>query len=941
MKKRKALKSAVLVGLSAVLVGGIAMAAAGCGGGRNANEITVSMFSSTADKATNQKIADEWAAEYNEKNGTEYTVKISNQTDKAVYFNKLSDNFAKGTIGEVMYLAPSNVKLFALSGRVVDLTQFIVDDDELVENIQDVWPNAVSYYGLDTKKNAFSGDTYTMGQNISYKADGAEGKGFYTDNNEKVGLYGLPKDYSNFSMGYNRVYFTDAMKKAYTTTLVNAERSVWAGKGNTSSNSTGTQTETGDKKNLKYDASTGAASGGSNYVITYAVDGEYTNPYNNNEKITFKAGDPARIINPGIPVNIKPFNFYMWKDYNTARTAGDPIANLVDWATKGRGYTVTIPGFPDETFEMPESVQKDPNAPYDTSMGHITYTYAEYGALLWSLTYYLNTFAWDNNQDPTATTASKPGQGGVLDSEGNFRTVYGGEQYEGGEQDGFQLYVLPWLYSNDANLIDSTNKLCTDNREISGTSILDSAKINVTDKTKWAEYAGTAFDTVKKLRLSGEYEDVEVQYGLNSQRFIETYAAFLAIGSDWNGNPNDTAASQTEGSGWLYFREGRSIFYGAGTWDSAVRNEEDKENVDLGQMPAPVAERYALYSYIKDANYNMTLYSNTDNDMDGKDGEIQSTRPTPTKVYEQKDIIANQVCRQDKWGARMDSVGYAVTSMSLQDGKPTEKTKAAASLCAALTISEKPQISLTYGGAQLPNFRSQCEDLLNYQEEDHADGAFKDMITPEGSATVKNTSENPTAGTALWDAYYAIAKKMGDAAAKNDGRTVAEFLAGENVNGQPVNYDTDFANTHLNDSEFARADTTAKSRYSFAMKVLRMVAFRKSDFDLLIRMQYGLNAVRDSSMYTYNDDWLDSHDARAKTDNNLCYYRARDIKNGNSSFTLDQETYLKRNTQDGYSGKQFLTPFVWCMTQAKEAQELLDDAFDQEKSGLIQAGILA
>ena len=91
MKKSKALKSAALVALSAVLVGGIAMTAAGCGGSSDPNTITVNMFSGPADKATNEKIAKEWADSYNAANGTSYTVDIKNETDKAKYFTTLAE----------------------------------------------------------------------------------------------------------------------------------------------------------------------------------------------------------------------------------------------------------------------------------------------------------------------------------------------------------------------------------------------------------------------------------------------------------------------------------------------------------------------------------------------------------------------------------------------------------------------------------------------------------------------------------------------------------------------------------------------------------------------------------------------------------------------------------------------------------------------------------
>ncbi len=920
MKKRKALKSAVLVALSAVFVGGIAMTAAGCGGGGgDLNTITVNMFSGPADKATNEKIATEWAASYNSEHGTSYTVDIKNETDKPTYFTTLADLFSKNTVGDVIYIAPRNVNTYAKSKKVIDLTQFIAEDAGLVENVKDIWPDALNYYGYDTSKTAYTDDAYTMGQHISY--DEAQ-KGFYTDAGEKVGLYGLPKDYSNFSMGYNHRFFSTEMKQKYETTKVDETRTVWAARGDSSSNSKGTKSSSGDDKNVQYTANTGKNGGTQKAVITYAVT-------DSAKGIT--AGEPANIINIGIPVNITPFNFYMWPTYSDAVSAGDPIALMTSIFTGGKGYTVTIPGYPDEMFDMPTGAPKDANAPYDTSKGHITYTYAEYGALMWSLTYYLNTFHWDGNDES---------MGGVVASSGNYRTVYGGEQYEGGEQDGAQMYLLPWLYSNDANLINSANALCVsgDTQE-AREALLESQNIDSGAQDNWRTVAGKTTEKTEKLRLNGQKEEVNVQYGLNSEKFIETYAAFLAIGSDWNANPNDSDDLKKESSGWGYFREGRSLFYGAGTWDAATRNETDRKYFEFGQMPTPVAERYALYSSIKDANYNMVTYSNIQNSATGRDvekGQNASALSAGLKVYSKDEIIANQVCRQDKWGARMDSVAYAVTYKALEgqklDGAVNERTKAAASLCAALTIDKKPQISLTYGGAQLPNFISQCKDLLNYNNKEYsnyANGAFKDMITPDGDSE----------GNDVWDQYYEIAKEMGDEAYSGNGsQTVAQFLAGKKItlkdNTQvDVKFDPDFADTKLDKTSFAEADTTATSRYSFAMKVLRMVAFTQKDFDLLIRMQYGLNSVRDSSMYTYRDNWLNPHDARNKPDNMLAYYRARPLKNSSdNNINLKDTSILKINTKGTYTDSQFLTPFVFCMVQAKEAQTNLTSAIMEEMS---------
>ena len=57
MKKRKLLRNVSLVALSAVLVGGTAMAFTGCNK-KSPNVLDVFIFCSGADKATNQQIVD-------------------------------------------------------------------------------------------------------------------------------------------------------------------------------------------------------------------------------------------------------------------------------------------------------------------------------------------------------------------------------------------------------------------------------------------------------------------------------------------------------------------------------------------------------------------------------------------------------------------------------------------------------------------------------------------------------------------------------------------------------------------------------------------------------------------------------------------------------------------------------------------------------------------
>ncbi len=950
MKKSKFLKRAGVVALAAVMTAGVAFAAAACGGGGGGgkndlgyrsgvpgrgkddpNNLTVYIFCNDSDRQTNEAICIDYMTKYNAAHNTNYGVKFSSETDKKDYFDNLADYWSNDNMYDVIYLAPRYVRTYAETGAVLNLADYLdtvstdpASTDPKGDNqkvLGQIWDNALSYYSY--KKT--SDMSYVRGQAVKYNA---EQNGFYTvAGNEEVGLYGLPKDYSNFSTGYNNLFFSDAIKEAITTKLATTTRNVSGGSNK--------DTQGSLAKDRVYTSASGSKEIGGASVVQYAVTGTYTNPYTK-QSMSAKDGDPAPIINVGVPTRYFPFNFFRYNNYSAALAGGDPLACLCEAYTEGKGYVVTIPGFPNDTVKIPDSVAKDPDAPYDSSVGHITYTYAEYAAFIWAMTYYLNTFDWQNGD----------GKGGItLPGTTENQTVFGGEQYEGnsGGAVGTVLYLLPWLYGNDADLINLANALCTARDE---TQKVIGEGAAITDPANWRAVVGKATNDVTKKNLDGTLRTVAVQYGFNSERFIETYGAFLALASDWNGNNGGDADEAGDVNGWSYFRQGRSLFYGAGSWDGATRNDTHTDVLEFGQMPTPISENYALYSKIKGANYTMEEYSNGatakgTGDAAANDGVQRTNKAEGCKIYSADEIAMNQALRQDKWGARMDSVGYAVNGqVTNYTGAHAWKAEAAVGVVMALTIDRESQITLTYAGAQYPNFRDQMEQFVDYQKYG-ADGAFKDMITPEGSSDMHyynaDGSVNETEAAkakALWDGYYDIAIEMeslvNDTSANN--QTVAAYLANKKVNGEAVKYDPTYADRQL--KNFAGSSTT--NFLAFCMKVLRMVPMTKMNREINIRMQYGLNAVRDSTMYTYSDSWVAPVDARNATDTMLAYTRGKTITVGGVAINGTNLEVFRNGVKQNptVTAQTWETPVVYVLRRASVCQKDLSDAVIAESNAL-------
>ncbi len=906
------------------------------GAGTDSRTLQVSMFCSSADAEINRRLCDDWMAKYNKAHGTDYRVKLNYMTDRNEYFTNLDRDWANNNVGDIIYISPRYVRSYAETGRVLDLSRYldVVSADPALsgnaakalnqESFGQIWKNPLSYYSF-IRGRATGANAYTMGQPVSY--DAAQNKLYTDEGHEEAGLYGLPKDYQSFSLGYNRNFFTPEMKKALTTTLPNEERNVRGAKGDSDGELA---------SGRKYTADTGLrqkfpAEG----VVQYAAGGEYTNPYDGGKTMTATAGGIAPIINIGVPTTYFPFNFFRFNTYYEALEGKDPVALLCEEYTGGQGYTVTIPGFPDETFEVTDS--KDPNALYDSSMGHIVYTYAEYSALIWAMTYYLNTFDWQ-----PVTGGEADGYGGVPVTAGG-RTehcvIYGGEQHEGlGGINGSTLYLLPWLFGNDANIINDLSASCASVKSGKVVEMNDMSKINIQNPEDWRKYAGDSADVLPRMNLDGTTRYVGVQYGYNSENFIETYGAFLALASDWNANNTGDSDGYSTASGWSQFCAGRCIFNGAGSWDAATRNDIDPDILTFGQIPTPVSENYALYSRIKGANYEMVTYSNgataKGSGIDANDDKIQRIDLAEgLQIYDAAAICTNQLLRQDKWGAYTDSLGFAVNGqVAHYTADHAWKIEAAVSLVMALTIGRDAQAELTYTGTQFPIFMDRMQEFVDYQKYG-AEGAFKDMLTPEGFSDMQYYNDDGTVNETvaaeakvLWEAYYDIAREMEKAALAGDSRTVQEFLSqvGQaNVGGRPLRYNT--AYNYLRLCDF-RGNGSANLAY--AMKVLNMVTLTRSDRELNLRIQCGLNAVRDSTMFTYSDSWIQFIDASGYPDSMFAYRKQAPL----TALAGSIKEIVKTNPAN--EARMFETPAVFCFKYTGLAYNSLLEAYGKEEEAL-------
>ena len=624
-------------------------------------------------------------------------------------------------------------------------------------------------------------------------------------------------------------------------------------------------------------------------------------------------GDPAPFISIGRTVRYYPYNIYRYNTFQEALAANDPVAVM---AEKNGGYDVTITGWPGETYDT--GVADNTATAYDESIGYVTYTYNEYSVMTFAVCLAAQK---DRAADGTHQRMTWLNDTATY---GTTNYVYGNDQYEG------SLYLTAWLLGNDADVINDTY-----------TSVDASQDYVLND-------AGTEYSLVK----NPDAEAVEIadgvtiyrgtDYGINSEAYIEAYAAFLAYGSDWNNLSYFSGSPEPIGDnrgGWPCMTTGRLVFYGIGTWDLQNMNATAIDKLTVGIMPEPVSEDFAVYSRVKDYNYESKEY--------GEKTDIKTTAMTDEERY------AEQADRQDQWFARMDTVGFGVNADVIErygtaneDGETPDawKIDAAADLCAWLTMGEDIQTALTYAGSQVTSLISQNADYVNYNTTAGADGAFANMITPEGNreGTLTVTAEEVT----LANSYLStLSTQTG----------ISYTLEGTTLTGEDIWYfAVAAANLMYNDYSRQRAGDWVEEHFpslvpyinpffsdlrtkefsgaNFGYKVLNMVSLDRVSRNLQAKMP-AVNGAADSGTFTYTTTWYDTFGGASKG-NALIAYEATRTPGGASriitapkNFSVGDLTAITLGEADGSGWEgNFYTPLSYCVSLTASVQNQLKTA---------------
>ena len=808
---KRMLKKLSMIGLAVALILSLCLGVAACGGPDGSGNISVSVFCTEQDRATYQDLIDTWEQEYAaqlrasdpDTFGKDFVIDVefNYNPDNIKYFNTLSDDLRSGSAPDLFYISPGQVQTRVANGYILDLSQYIDFSDYAMD---DFWGDALGMY-------AYNPETGTIGQNVTYNA---ENRSFsVASTGEAVGMYGLPKDYSSFSMAYNANFFTQAFKDAYES-KVDTQGAAWV------------------------------------YGTTPAAG---TVPTTSN-------ATPSVLINPGVTITYYPYNYYNYKDLKSAYDAKDPVAVM---SVNNGGYDVTIPCYPNDYFT---SGTDNSATVYDDTIVYPVYTYAEFSALGFAVSYYETVY--DSGRDNSGSGAVESNDYKTSGTyalatwlDANQYGVYANDTYDYKAT----YYLTPWLAGNDTSIINDV--IATKTATPSVAVLKTDANGNI--------ILGT--DGQPEYVTRDDPEFATSDYGINSERFIETYAAFLAYGSDWNNNmfyTKSTLDSATIGSGgFAGLTAGYEVFYGFGTWDSS-NLDTDKSVLDYQIMTTPISEDFAYYSRVKNMDYNSEVF-----------GKNQKGTTDATAW----DVEAAMTERQTEWAARIDSVGFAVNSITAEKytGEYAWKLDAVLDLCAYLSVDTDSQVKLTYAGSQMPNYRSLSGDYIN------AEGEFAGIISP---------------GHEIWATAQEAALKLA-------GLTRPQQKKGLIVDWLEDNYpellakDADGNYLYFNDLYEGSVINTLNEQVSRAFRLFNMSALTRESRNLLIRMAE-TNGFRDPCMYTFDSDWWQTTFATYEG-YYLMNYNLDANKYDNFDTTKSPIAALQTVTTEKYN-----TPYNYCIALA-------------------------
>jgi multiple sugar transport system substrate-binding protein len=224
----------------------------------------------------------------------------------------------------------------------------------------------------------------------------------------------------------------------------------------------------------------------------------------------------------------------------------------------------------------------------------------------------------------------------------------------------------------------------------------------------------------------GEFlKDNNTKVNFDSPEFKQAYSAFLELNSKWYAH----AIGSTK-TGYELFTEGTLVFYPVGTWDIGYFNTYTN-TLDYVLMPWPCSNAYKNSSMAD---------------------------------------------RQDKWKARVDSVGYGIYSGSKKKDQAIQFIK-------YLSLSEEGQQFLVQSGAQIPNIESMAKGAYLSNQIKNKDGQ---ILEPENKQLLLDVAAaeegNGHVGTTVYtyndewfsEFFTGAAAKLWDTSA---GYTVESYVA--------------------------------------------------------------------------------------------------------------------------------------------------------------------